>query len=197
MQEENFTEKDSLRLINEMISKAKKSHIEKGIASILWGALIVFCSLANWAQLTFKFSFNFDVWSLTIVALLFQIFFSVKDKKNKNFESHEQSFIKYAWWSFGISLFLVIFYINKHNQSAETSSLFMMLYGIPTFITGGATKFKPMIWGGLFCWVASFISIFTIVQADLLLMAACGLFAWLIPGIILWRNYKQNQAANV
>jgi hypothetical protein len=73
----------------------------------------------------------------------------------------------------------------------------MMLYAFPTFVIGGMQKFKPMILGGIFCWVASIISIYTNVEIDLLLMAACGLIAWLIPGIILWRSYKKNQAANV
>ena len=194
MENENFSEADSLKLINEMIGKAKKSHIEKGIASMIWGALIVFCSLVSWSETTFKYSVPFDIWNLIIVALIAQIYFSLKESKNKNYVSYEQSFIKYAWIAFGVSIFILSFYMNVYRQNGEGSTLVMMLYGIPTFITGGATKFKPMIFGGLFCWVLSIISIYTNQETDLLLMASSGLFAWLIPGIILWNNYKKTKA---
>ena len=194
MENENFSKADSLKLINEMIGKAKKSHIEKGIASMIWGALIVFCSIVSWSEYVFKYSFPFGIWNLTIVALIVQVYFSVKESKGKNYVSYEQNIIKYAWIAFGVSIFILSFYMNEYKQNGQGSTLVMMLYGIPTFITGGATKFKPMIFGGLFCWAVSFISIYTNIQTDLLLMAASGLFAWLIPGIILWNMYKKTKA---
>jgi hypothetical protein len=197
MQEENFTEQDSLKLINEMIGKAKKSYITKGTASIVWGAIIFLCSLVSWSEAHFKYDFPFDIWLLTLVALILQVYFSVKEKRSRQFVSYEGIVITHIWIAFTVSIFILSFYLSRHSQNGQSSSLIMMLYGIPTFITGGVTKFKPMIFGGVFCWVASFVSIYTSIEIDLLLMATCGLFAWLIPGIILWNRYKQNQATNV
>jgi hypothetical protein len=197
MQEENFTEQDSLKLINEMIGKAKKSYITKGTASIVWGIIIFLCSMVNWSQVHFTFDFAFDIWLLTLVALIVQIFFSVKEKQSRQFVSYEGIVITYTWIAFAASICILSFYMSTHTQHGEGSTLVMMLYAIPTFITGGITKFKPMIFGGIFCWVVSFISIYTSIEVDLLLMAMCGLFAWLIPGIILWKRYKKNQATNV
>jgi hypothetical protein len=197
MQAENFTEQDSLKLINEMISKAKKSYITKGTASIVWGIIIFLCSLVSWSEAHFKYNFPFDVWLLTLVALIVQIFFSLKEKRSRQFVSYEGIVIAYTWMAFAASICILSFYMSTHTQHGESSSLVMMLYAIPTFITGGVTKFKPMIFGGIFCWVVSFISIYTTIEVDLLLMAACGLFAWLVPGIILWKSYKKNKAAHV
>jgi hypothetical protein len=196
MEEENFSEKESLQLINEMIGKAKKSHIEKGIASIIWGALIFFCSVYTWAEIEFDFNGG-DPWILTLIAVIVQIFFGIKDGKKKNFKSYESDAISSVWIAFGISMFVLIVYSNKHPSQGEITSLFMMLYAIPTFVTGKITKFLPMIYGGIFCWAASIASIYTTFKTDNLLMAACGLFAWLIPGIILWLRYKKNKVANV
>ena len=187
----------SLDLINEMISKAKKSYITKGLASIVWGLIIVICSLVTWAQVHFKFRIGIDIWLLTVIALISQIFFSIKESRSRNFVSYDKEPLAYSWMAFGISIFILSLYSGYHDQKGEGSSLFMMLYAMPTFITGGITKFKPMIFGGIFCWVASIVSIFTTLEIDLLLMAACGLFAWLIPGIILWRRYKKTVAAYV
>jgi FtsH-binding integral membrane protein len=192
MNNENFSEQDSLQLINEMINKAKKSTITKGTAPILWGGLIFFCSMVNWYQFTFKSTWPyFDVWLLTIAGFVLQIYFSVQDRKNKGFAGYTDTVINQAWIAFSVCMFIIIFYMNKQTNATHTSSLVMMIYGVPTFLTGGASKFKPMIFGGIFCWVASIVAMFTGYGIDTLLMAASGLIAWFIPGIILWRRYKK------
>jgi hypothetical protein len=192
MQEENFSETESLKLIGEMISKVKRSYVTKGIASIVWGVLIMVCSLLTWAEIQYHWNPGFDVWLLVFLALIPQIFFSIKEKNTRKFKAHDETTTVYVWTAFAISIFILSFY-NSRFGSNEATTLFMMLYGIPTFITGGMFNFKPMIAGGLVCWTLSVISIFTPVRVDMLLMAACGLFAWLIPGIILWNRYKRNQ----
>ncbi len=195
MQEENFTEQDSLKLINEMIGKAKKSYVTKGIASIVWGSLITFCGIFNWVQLHYGLNYG-DVWLLLLLALIPQIYFSVKEKRSKNFISHNETTINFIWIAFTISMFITTSYFGR-MLGVSPIPMVMMLYALPTFIIGGMYKFMPMILGGIFCWVASVTSIFTNVEIDMLLMAACGLFAWLIPGIILWNRYKKNQVTNV
>jgi hypothetical protein len=58
-----------------------------------------------------------------------------------------------------------------------------------------------MLWGGIFCWVCSVITIYTPVKVDLLLTAASATMARLVPGILMekeYRIYKKDQAlANV
>ena len=196
MQEENFSEQDSLKLINEMIGKAKSSYVTKGIASIVWGLLIITCSMLTWAELQFKWYPGFDVWLLVFLALIPQIFFSAKEKKTRKFTGHDEVTARYVWTAFAVAIFLTTFY-NTRYGSNESTTLFMMLYGIPTFITGGMFNFKPMIEGGLLCWVFSAISVYTPASTDMLLMAASGLFAWLIPGIILWNRYQKQRRCDV
>ena len=192
---DNFSEKESLQLINEMIGKAKKSYVTKGIASIVWGSLITFCGLANWVEIHYHKHFG-DVWLLTLIALIPQIYFSIKEKRSKNFVSHNEITTNFIWIAFTVSMFITSFYFS-HFRLGNVSPLIMMLFAIPTFIIGGMSKFNPMILGGIFCFAASVISMFTPLETDLLLMAACGLVAWLIPGLILWDKYKKGKCAHV
>ena len=191
------TQQQSLDLINEMINKAKKSYVTKGTASIVWGLIIIICSLVTWAQEHYKFRLGFDIWILTLVALVPQILFSIKESRSRKFTTYEGTSLMYVWMAFGISIFTLSIFTSQNSQISNSSCLFMMLYVIPTFITGGITKFKPMVVGGFFCWVAAITSLVTSAEIDLLLLASCGLFAWLIPGIILWGRYKKSVAAHV
>lgn len=192
---DNFSEKESLKLIDEMIGKAKESYVTKGIASIVWGSLITFCGLANWVEVHYHKNFG-DVWLLTLIALIPQIYFSIKEKKRKSFISHNEITINYVWIAFTFSMFITSFYFS-HFRLGNVSPLIMMLFAIPTFIIGGMTRFRPMVFGGVFCFAASVTSMFTTVEIDLLLMATCGMVAWLIPGLIKWGKYKKGKSANV
>ncbi len=191
-----MTEQESLRLIGEMIGKVKRSYVTKGIASIVWGILIIICSLLTWARIQFDFTLGFDEWFLVFLAVIPQVYFTIKEKKERKFTAHDEDTMTYVWSSFGICIFILSFY-NAGFGNEHITCLYMMLYGLPTFITGGIFKFKPMIYGGIACWVLAIISLFTSVATDMLFVAVCGLVAWLIPGIILWNKNKDQQVADV
>jgi hypothetical protein len=206
--EKQFSEKDSLNLITEMINKAKQSFHDSGVGPIMWGAIIMFCSLMTYAKFKFDFELPFDIWLLTLVAIIPQIIISYKEKKSKKARSYNDIAMDYIWISFGIALFLLIHansgiaknfqkdFGNYFTSSGfrfydYTTSLFLIIYGIPTFITGGIMKFRPMIFGGIFCWVCSIAAVYTPPLTDLLLMAASAFFAWLVPGLIMNSAYRK------
>jgi hypothetical protein len=49
--------------------------------------------------------------------------------------------------------------------------------------------------GGIVCWVSALVSAFTITKFDFLLMAVSAALAWLIPGIVLRKNYLKGKNA--
>lgn len=189
MQEEKkLTEAESLALITEMISKVKHSYIESGIGPLSWGILISFCSLVSYWQVRFQINLDFDIWLLSLFALIPQVFFWWRSHKAKKFSTHDDSMMAYVWATFAICMFLLSFY-NANVQAPHATSLFMIMFGVPTFITGGIRKFKPMIIGGIVCWISCILSFYTSYANALLLMALSSTCAWLIPGIILRRKY--------
>lgn len=82
-QEKQLTEKESLDLIAQMIKKAKDSCHDTGIAAIMWGAVIAVCALVKLSELQFGYRLPFDIYLLTIVAVIPQIFISIKEKRRK------------------------------------------------------------------------------------------------------------------
>ena len=220
--EKELTEKESLELITTMINKAKNAFYDTGVSAIMWGAVIAFCALERLAELQFGYRLPFDIYLLTFVAIIPQVFISIREKKERTVTAYDDVYMDYIWLAFGICIFLMIFIVNvlfnvwepladdyrklggqltRYRFHEYVSSLFLLLYGLPTFITGAACKFKPMLWGGIFCWVCCIAALFTGVKIDMLLTAASAVMAWLIPGIIIekeYRMYKKQQAvANV
>jgi len=217
--EQKLSEKESLDLITKMINKAKNSYHSTGIGAMMWGCVITICSLVKLSEIHFNYQLPFDIYLLTLVAIIPQVFITIKEKKERKVISYDDNYMDYVWLSFGICIFLLIFIINnvfaelspvmneyralvKEKQgfyfSEYVMSLFLMLYGLPTFITGAACRFRPMFWGGLICWACSIITIYTTIKIDLVLTAFSAITAWFIPGILMekeYRNYKKDQAA--
>lgn len=210
-EEKQLTEQESLQLIQQMINKAKGSYHDTGIGPILWGSVITFCALITFAQVQFNFDLPFDIWLLTLIAIIPQIFISIREGRMRKVLKYEDVALGYIWTCFGISIFLLIIInaaIVSHlnviftdynalkgpheftfDYNSYSTSLFLMLYGMPSILTGGITKFKPMLYGGILCWLCCIVSVYTDLKTDLLLMALSAIAMWLIPGIILRRKY--------
>lgn len=219
MQNKELSQKESLELISLMINKAKDSFHGTGIDSMMWGIVIAICSLVKLAEVHYGFRLPFDIYWLTVVALVIQVVMRVQEKKNQKAVNYDAAFITPTWTAFGISIGLLIFIINVvfsqygpvfreyraltgHEPAFHFSEfvmpLFLMLYGMPTFVTGMGCKFKPMLIGGIICWICCIIACFTHYKIDLLLTALSAIVAWFIPGLLMekeYRRYKKEQAA--
>jgi len=217
-EEKQLSERESLELITMMINKAKNAYYETGVSAIMWGSVIAVCALERLAELQFGYRLPFDIYLLTFVAIIPQVYISIKESKERKVKSYDEVYMDYVWLAFGICIFLMIFIVNVTFNAWEPMAeeyqkltghppqyrfqefihpLFLLLYGLPTFITGAACKFKPMLWGGIFCWVCCIVALFTPIKIDLLLTAASAVMAWLIPGIVIekeYRQYKKEQA---
>lgn len=193
-----------------MINRAKNEFVDTGIGPVLWGSVITVCSIVQYMQLEFDFKLPFDIWFLTLAALVPQILLSIKERKQRKAKGWDSEMMNYVWLCFGVGVFLVNFINNVAAEQLNTflndyreitgkpdvphfmtfgTSYLMFLYGYPTIVTGASRKFKLMTIGGIFCWVASLISVFTVLKFDFVLMAASATLAWLIPGIVLRKKY--------
>jgi hypothetical protein len=185
---EELSHEQSLQLIEEMIYKAKNSYHESGTSALLWGSIIMFCSAVSFANTWWQIAWLEQVWLLTAIAVIPQIIISIRASKAHKFKSHTNDAMSGIWISFGIGIFLISYYTNV-MQPQGSGSLFLIIYGMPTFATGYTHRFTPMIVGGIICWIAAIISFYTGQRIDLVLFFIAAFFAWFLPGIILRTAY--------
>ena len=196
MEEKELTGAESLRLINEMIGKAKADYRETGVSALMWGSVIVFCSIVTLLNQSLQWPLLREVWILTLIAVLPQIWIARQERKQIRYRKHTDTALSNVWIAFGISLGLLSFYSNVHHP-ASPSSLFMIIYGIPTFVVGRTANLRSMIIGGIICWVCAIISFYTPFVWDISLTGFSALCAWLIPGILLRRDYLNAKRQHV
>jgi hypothetical protein len=226
MEEKNISEQESLRLIQEMIGKAKSHFHEGGTSSILWGTVIGTCGLVSFAEQQWDFSIGFDIWLLTLAAIIPGVWFNIRESKKRMVKTHQEVATNIVWNVFGISIVCLVLYANivpsvserlfasdniellsknmltgelKHYRpgTLSLSSIFLIIYAFPTLATGWITKFKPMTIGAIVCYCFFIASLFTSFKYDMLLSGLAGIGNWLIPGLILNRRYRKAKSAHV
>jgi hypothetical protein len=221
-EEKKLTEQESLELITEMIHKVKTSYHERGTGAILWGTVVAIAGLMSFAQRNWNFSIGFDIWLIVLVAFIPQNIISIREGKNRKVVSYQDAYQDAVWLVFGLGVFMLTFYLNvipsvtdnffkedgtelliRNITTGETAhytpsvlsgySLLLLMYAMPTLATGIGHKFKPMIVGGILCYVYFIISCFTPTKYDLLMNGIAGITNWLIPGLILRDRYLKGK----
>lgn len=182
--DEQLTAHSSLVLIESMINKAQNRFSENGTLYLVWGWVVAICALSHYTMLTFTDigPKSGMVWILTWGAVVFQIYYSFKHKKQETVKTYTDEIINYVWVTFGISMALVSFIMAKLGTWTMLYAFILLFYGIPTFLSGVIMRFKPLKIGGITCWILSAISVYVQSREIILLLVPAVVIAWIIPG---------------
>jgi len=198
-QEENISREKSLELIESMINKAKNQFSESGLLYLIWGWWVLICSLAEFYLMTVvKYEKHWIVWWSMWIVVIYQIFYLRKKRKRIRVRAYTDEIIGFVWITFFILMMLLAFFVARINDPKATSLLdpaFLVLYGMPTFLSGIILKFRPLIVGGICCWILSVICSFIPADYHLLMISVAMLAAWIIPGYLLRRKYNASNSS--
>lgn len=197
MEDEQFSGEESLRLIQSMINRAQDKFAENGHLYLLWGWVVFVCSLTQFGlQRIFHLSpeNTWMVWLLTWVALIYQIAYIRQKRRKLEVRTYTQDIVSYVWIVFGISTILMAFILGTNKQPMLVNPVLLVSYGIPTFLSGIILRFRPLIWGAVFCWVLAVICSQLKTDLQLVLIALAVLLAWIIPGYQLRNKFKQTNS---
>lgn len=217
-----LNEKDSLHLINEMISTSR-NNLQKGMGKIflLWGYLVFVTSLLNLILLVFLPDpvrhNSYFIWCLMALGYPFHYRLVKKMQQEKLITTYVDKIMNYVWIAFLVSILVVvigmigssIFFTSDIIQAEkEFESIrwfqwtllppfMLLLYGFALFISGKGYDFKPLIRGGIICWVASLLLLVGthfryIPEIQQVMLAVSSLFGFIIPGNLLDNKEKKN-----
>ncbi|MCA6467715.1 MAG: hypothetical protein IM548_09015 [Chitinophagaceae bacterium] len=197
-QDTSLTEQESLSIITEMMQKVKTEFYDTGISALLWGVVISFCGLFCFAGSLLNWKFDYYmIWNLTFIAVIPQIWITIRERKKAKATPRTDS-VAAVWMVFALSMFGLVFYFSSQVTNVpSSSSLYLLVYTMPTLTTGLARQFKPMIIGAIICYISFVISCYADTTYDMLLQAIAAIACWLIPGIILHQRYKRSRARHV
>lgn len=191
--EKQLTEIESIEVIQRMITTVKNELEDSSFYYLLWGWLVFAASLSHYILWGMEYSSPQIAWVLMPVGAIITVIYGMKQGKKQKVKSYIEDIMKYVLIAFLISLAVVLFMMWKLELS--TYPMVMMIYAMWLFISGGAIKFKPLIFGGIVNWILGIISFFVTFKIQLLLLALAVLLGYIIPGHMLKSKYQKLKAA--
>lgn len=190
MGNEKFTHEDSLKVIESMIEASKEKMKDNGFIWLMWGWLVLIASMTQYISIQIDFKYGPYAWFLMPIGGLVSFIYFMKESKKETSKTHVDSFLGYLWTAFGIAITITLVF------SAQVSYLTflpfcMILYGIGTYVSGGALKFNALKYGGLICFLCSAIAFKVDYPNQLLLISVAVLASYIVPGYILKAQYKK------
>ena len=190
--EKQMTREESLSIISGMINNAKNRFSETGTLYLLWGFVIFICCITQFIMLHFFNNKNaYYVWYLIWIVAIYQFYYLFKKRKREKVKTYTDEIIGFVWLTFIICSFIIVYILINHNAFNAINACVLVMYGMPTFLSGIILRFKPLKIGGIICWILSIGAMFTTYQYQLLLLALAVIAAWIIPGFILRTKYNK------
>ena len=188
-EEKQLTQEESLRIIQEMIIAAKSEVKDDSFTYLLWGWLVFVASISQFVLVEMEIQWNSVPWLLMPLGGIITAIYWIRKKKDMRVKTYVSEWIKYTWISFGIALGIIMFF-NGMNF-LQVLPCIMVLYGMGLFQSGGALQFKPLIAGGIFCWVCAIAGFEVQNVYQLLILAAAVMGGYIIPGYLLKMNNQK------
>ncbi len=178
---------EKIDLIFEMIENSKSNLRSNAFFYLLWGWLVLFASLTHFILLKLGYHYSFLAWPvMTTIGVIASVVAGIRLGKQSAYRTHIDTAVIYLWWGFFFAILIPLaFAIAGKIPWHILNALIISMYGLGTFVSGGILRFKPLVIGGISCWIISFGAFLVKEDYMLLLVALSIIIAYLIPGYLL------------
>ncbi|MBP1617062.1 MAG: hypothetical protein H6Q14_889 [Bacteroidetes bacterium] len=204
--ETNFNEKESLRVINEMIAQAQ-NNFQKGVAdpSIFSGYVVAFTAIANFLLLNLLENpiLSFHVWWLMIPMVFVSRYIGRKNAIKAQVRTQLERLISTVWTAHLFACITILLVIWSGNRIFNTSYLSVLITptiliftGMAQFISAKAIRFKAYYYGSFAYWLGALgcmaVCSVNMWHYQFLILAACSILGLAVPGHILNKKAKEH-----
>jgi len=177
-----------------MIENTKAKFQDNGFFYLLWGWLVLFASSSHFVMFQMGIEYFWAAWPVAMTAGgITSGIVGYRMGKKAQVKTIFDTTIVSLWYAFTVTLFVILVSAGAGKISWNMANvLIIALYGLGTFISGSMMQFKPLVFGGIFSWVAAGVGIFLPAMYSMPLVSVSILVAYLIPGYMLKSRAKNN-----
>jgi Flp pilus assembly protein TadB len=188
--EKSLTSEESLSIITEMISKAKKDTAgDGGFQLLLWGWVIAICNLGHYALGILGYERPYMIWWLVVPAVFVSFWHGFKNSKKERIKSHISQVVNQLWMVVfaGIMITLAFMPVLGFNQNP----VILIITGIGMFVTGALIQVSIVRNGGVLLLAAAVIAFLLPVSQQFLLSGIAVILGYLVPGYYMKKKYRE------
>ena len=201
----SLSSQDSLKLIEQMIGRARAEEKDSGRGWIIWGWLLFLASLVQYFMIRAgNRQDGSKVWMIFgIMAILLALYEVVGknyiSRKSIRVKTYTNELVNRLGIAFFISL-LIMVYGNSQTGTNLTGVNFgylLLLYGFWMFIHGSVFRYRLLIIGAIINWAGAVVIFYFMesLGAEVLLVHAfCVALGYLLPGHIARIKYGETDS---
>lgn len=185
MEDKILNEKESLELISQMIQNTQqKLRANNGLPFLIFGYTTFAISVMIYflLKVTHNYWYNLVWLSIPVIGFILLHFFNKKEVKFP--KTYIDRVIGNIWMVIGFSVLFVSF-STWFVRIPNLFSIFILLLGIGTTITGLTIKFKPVLVCGIIGMASSVLPYIILGNETNLIYGLCIFIMMVIPGHIL------------
>jgi hypothetical protein len=199
MEKNQLSGTDSMKIIEQMIGRAKEEEKDSGLGWIVWGWMLFLASIINYVMIVIDAPDKYVIWNYFGLAgiLFFLYILLIKPflKTRIKVMNYTNELVNRIGIAFGISLFIMVF--GNQRSGMNTSGLnfgyLLIIYGFWMYIHASAFRYKLLKAGAFVNWAGAiviFIFYKELGKNILLVHAACVALGYLIPGHIAQKRFS-------
>jgi hypothetical protein len=204
--EKDFSEQDSLKLINEMINQAR-NNFQKGSSnsSILCGYVVAATAFTNFILIQTLENPNqsFWIWLVMIPMMIVSGIIARKHTKHAAVKTHMDKIVSGIWNAFAISIGILLisiygtaYAINSAYLGILITPVILTMMGAAQYATSVAFRFKPYLYGALISWGGALACVGSYLLREFslqfIILGLCAILGLSIPGHIANKKAKEN-----
>lgn len=177
---------EQIELIESMIANAKGNIGDSSVFYLLWGWLVIVAAATNYALLNFSdYQYHWIAWPILMsVGAIASFIIGIRNNKEQKVKTYIDTSLNYLWGGFGFAILAVLIAMVEFGPQ-KVYPILIFLYGFGTFTSGGILKFKPLIFGGIACFVIGSIAVYASFSEQLILLSLSIIVSYIIPGHLL------------
>jgi hypothetical protein len=202
MEDNNLSGNESIRIIEQMIGRAKEEEKDNGLGWIVWGWMLFLASIINYILIVIDAPHKYIIWNIFGgVAIVYGLYNIVAKKYFRRpvaaVRTYTNELVNRLGIAFFVSLMIMVFgnAVTGVNQSGLNFAYLLLLYGFWMFIHASAFRFELLKGGAIINWIGAiiiFISYKELGKNILLVHAACVALGYIIPGHIARKRFGRN-----
>lgn len=178
-----LTANQSLEIISRMIREAKSRVQANSFYYLLWGWVVLLADLGMFTLNAIGYPRPWLVWLITIPAWIISIVWGVRKRRSATTATHFERVSTALWISLGVVIFTLVIFGSQINY--QLGPIILIISAIPTFTSGVILSFRPLVFGGVFFWIAGIVSFLLPREYQPLVSAVAIACCYLVPGYIL------------
>ena len=185
MEQTSLSNEESLKIITDMISKAKNNMARRGsFYFLLWGWVILAGNLGYYLAAKYQWMQTPHlVWLITLPAVIVTIVYGMRQGESNMSAGKLDNIYMNLWAAIGVALITVLAF--SYKLDFNHNAVILLLAAIGTYVTGKLIKFTPFFMGSLGLWIGAVVAFNLPVLDQYLVGAVAIVVGYLIPGYLL------------